>query len=112
MTKRDVNNIFLGSCPVCRKKLNDRYLNVIEKQESAVLCCAECAYCRSSIIFSVSYIQNNIITTIGMLTDIQMEDMGVIREGKNISADDVLAIHQFFKEKHYEDKSDKKRNKR
>lgn len=47
-----------------------------------------------------------------MLTDIQMKDLGVIREGKNISADDVLAIHQFFKEKHYEDKSDKKRNKR
>lgn len=48
-----------------------------------------------------------------MLTDIQLEDMGVIREGKNISSDDVLAIHQFLKEKHYyENKSDKKRNKR
>lgn len=112
MAKQDINNIFLGACPVCKKKLNDQYLNVIEKQESAVLCCAECAHCRSSIIFSVSYIQNNIITSIGMLTDIQPEDMEIIRAGKNINADDVLAIHQFFKEKHYENKSDKKRNKR
>lgn len=111
MAKQPANNIFLGPCPLCRKKLGDKYLRVIERQETAVLCHVKCGYCKSSIIFSVSNIHNNVITTVGILTDIQPEDLEIIRERESISVDDVLAIHQFLKENN-ENKGNKKGYKR
>jgi len=101
MSKKSFQSIFLGSCPVCKKKLKDENLNIIDKGEIATLCCVKCVYCLSSIMFTIaSSAQGGVLTTVGILTDIQPDDLDMIRSGMRVNADDVLEIHKFLTNKY------------
>lgn len=97
MAKKAVNTMFLGRCPICRKKLQEKNLSVIDKNDSATLCCVRCISCESSVLFTVSSMDHNMVTTVGILTDIQEQDIPLLKGDSKVSYDDVLALYAYLK---------------
>lgn len=98
MTQKDRKKMFLGSCPICRKRLKEKHVRVIDKDDHVALCCVQCSFCLSSFLFTVSaHEEQETITAVGVLADIQKEDADMIKKhSKPVTPDDVLAIHLFL----------------
>lgn len=96
MAKKATKTIFLGLCPICRKKLQEKNLAVIDKSNATTLCCVKCVSCASSVLFTVASLEHNMITTVGILTDIQQQDITMLKSGAKVNYDDVLAMHAFL----------------
>ena len=96
MAKKETKTIFFGLCPICRKKLHEKHLTIINKSKGATLCCVKCVFCASSLLFTVTSMEHNMITTVGILTDIQAQDIAMLKSGAKIDYDDVLAMHAYL----------------
>lgn len=96
MKRKNAPTVFLGVCPVCRRKLRDELLSVIDKNDMYALCCVTCVSCLSSLMFTVSSLEGGMITTVGVLTDIQKEDLEMIKRKMPLSYDEVLDIHTYL----------------
>lgn len=96
MAKKAAKTIFLGSCPICRKRLQEKNLVIIDKNSSTTLCCVKCASCASSILFTIASLEHNMVTTVGILTDIQTQDILMLQGNEKVNYNDVLAIHAFL----------------
>ena len=99
MKRRSANTIFLGMCPVCHKKLKDSRLVVIDKSDDSALCCVTCVSCASSLMFEVSSLEGGMVTTVGILADIQEEDLQMLKTSAPVSYDDVLDIHEYLQQR-------------
>lgn len=93
---KNQKTVFLGVCPVCRRKLRDERLAIIDKNDVSALCCVTCVSCRSSLMFTVSSPEGGIVTTVGILTDVQAQDLDMLKRKAPISYNDVLDIHAFL----------------
>jgi|GEM_PF-2958312 len=116
MAKQDTKKSFLGVCPICRKKLQTKNSNIVNRSNSISLYCVECESCSSSVMLAVFSTKDGIITTMGILTDIQKKDTELIKSSEKITTDNVLALYDYINNnnnsssKKYETKSNKKRN--
>jgi len=98
MAHKTRKRMFLGSCPICKKRLQERSVRVIDKDEDVALCCVRCSFCLSSFLFTVSSKrEQETITAVGVLTDIQEEDVDMVKKhSAPVNSDDVLAIHLYL----------------
>ena len=87
---------FLGTCPLCHKRLKDDTFSVIDKNATSILCYITCTSCLSSLLFTVSLQEEGMMTTIGVLTDIQKEDLDMIKKKIPLNYNDVLDMHTYF----------------
>ncbi|MEX2145190.1 MAG: hypothetical protein WD712_02325 [Candidatus Spechtbacterales bacterium] len=96
MRKSDFEFKYLGSCPSCEAGFGSRDASVINKKSDLSQIYAQCPNCKSSV--SVFVFRSNIgfITTVGILTDMQKEDILRLKKAKPITADDVLELHKFL----------------
>ncbi|MBI1755418.1 hypothetical protein HY250_00075 [Candidatus Azambacteria bacterium] len=99
MKRKSAHTVFLGVCPVCRKKLRDEGLAIIDKNDAYALCCVTCVSCLSSLMFTVSSLEGGMVTTVGVLTDIQEKDLEMVKRKAALTHDDVLDIHAFLENK-------------
>lgn len=90
--------MFLGACPICRKRLHERNVRIIDKDQDVALCCVRCSFCLSSFLFTVSpRREQETVTAIGVLSDIQEEDAEMVKKhSAPVTSDDVLAIHLYL----------------
>ncbi len=93
MAKQNIKNSFLGMCPICRNKLKIGNSNIINKNDFADLYCVECNDCLSSVMLAVFSIKDGIVTTMGILTDIQKEEIGLIKNSEQITIDSILNLY-------------------
>lgn len=98
MAQKTRKKMFLGSCPICRKRLKEHGVRVIDKDDDVALCCVQCSFCRSSFLFTVSSKrEQETITAVGVLADIQEEDVNMVKKHSTpVNSDDVLAIHLYL----------------
>ncbi len=99
MKRKSTHTVFLGLCPVCHKKLKDNRLAIIDKSDDSALCCVTCVSCASSLMFEVSSLEGGMVTTVGILADIQEEDLRMLKTGAPVSSDDVLDLHTYLENK-------------
>lgn len=83
---------------MCRRKLREDRVRIIDKRDAVTLCCATCVSCLSSLLFSVSAIDQNIIATAGLLTDAQEADMLLLRDDRAVCVDDALCMYRFLEQ--------------
>lgn len=95
-TKRFKNAFVFGSCPVCRKELNEKNAYVLKKVSAITQYCVKCGFCSSSLLLSVSSANSNMTTSIGILTDVKKGDFALMKSSEQISVDDVLEIHKLL----------------
>jgi len=102
-----MNNIFKNfsefgeasnKCPLCGKKINLAQAQVIEKKQSPVLLFVACPMCKGSIILAII---NDIfgVASLGVVTDMTIEDVKRFKGKKKISDDEFLDIYSFLARK-------------
>lgn len=57
----------------------------------------DCERCKSSVIFSIA-IDGPEIFSVGMVTDLTSTDTSKFKNTRTLNSNDVLAMHQFFKD--------------
>lgn len=87
---------FLGNCPVCRKKFDSNDVTPIDKEGSIDTLYAECKKCKSSVVLGVLKATPGLVTTVGMLTDMKLEDIDKMASMSPLTADDVLEVHRYL----------------
>ncbi|TSA44981.1 hypothetical protein D4R52_03310 [bacterium] len=93
---------FVLRCPICGNKYNTERTNIVDSRETertgntAMLVHTDCEKCKSSVVFSIS-MEGPDIFSVGMVTDLTSQDTKKFREAKAVTADDVLAFHDFLR---------------
>ncbi|MBI3671486.1 hypothetical protein HY249_01690 [Candidatus Azambacteria bacterium] len=111
MAKNDIKNSFLGVCPICRNKLNIKNSNVVNKQNFAYLYCVECKSCSSSVLLAIFPMKDGVVTTMGILTDIQRKEMDLVKKENFITENDVLDLYNYVNSSNSNKKHETKRKK-
>lgn len=99
MRKKALKTVVLGACPMCRKKLNEHDVTVVERGDTATLCTISCVTCKSSLLFTVSSHEHSAVATAGILADIADNDIELIRKNAPVRYDDALAMHTYLENK-------------
>jgi len=98
MTKQNKDGSFLGMCPICRNKLKISNSSIVKKDNIATLYCVECKDCLSTVMITVfSSKEDGVVTTMGILTDLQHKDMDLIKDPNPITVDNVLSLCSYIK---------------
>jgi len=96
MRKSDFEFKYLGSCPSCETGFGSRNASVIKKKPDMSHIYAQCPNCKSSVSVFVFRSRIGFVTTVGILTDMQKEDILRLKRVRPISADDVLELHKIL----------------
>jgi hypothetical protein len=108
MPKFDFNKIiqwlaYILKCPVCGQRYSAEQTKIIETNEDKafnnrnLLVHTDCDRCKSSVVFSIA-IDGPEIFSIGMVTDLTSQDTSKFKNARPISADEVLATHEFLRD--------------
>jgi hypothetical protein len=106
MGKFDFNKIlqwlaYILKCPVCGQKYSADQTKIIDSGEEKtangrhLLVHTDCERCKSSVVFSIA-IDGPEIFSIGMVTDLTSTDTNKFKNANPITADEVLATHEFL----------------
>lgn len=91
-----IKNSFLGLCPICRNKFRSVDADMVNKNESVFLYCVKCRECLSSAMIAVFSMNDGVVTTMGILSDIQAKDAHLIEEKEAVSVDNVLLTYNYL----------------
>ncbi len=97
MAKENKKRSILGVCPICRNKLKISNSSIVKKDNIATLYCVECKDCQSSVMITIFSAEDEIITTMGILTDLQHKDMNLIKNSNPVTVDNVLNLCSYIK---------------
>lgn len=89
----------LGSCPICKFKFTWKMTTCLEKVRGMETLYVECKGCKSSVVLGIANDIPGVVTTMGMLTDMNREDIERLGRMRAISADDVLEMHKHLENK-------------
>ena len=91
----DENLKLLSYCPLCDSHYNLMEARVLEEKEGASLIYIKCRKCQSSIL---ALILNNPlgISSVGLVTDLNPEEVMKYRLASEVNENDILDIHQFL----------------
>ncbi|MFA5021567.1 MAG: hypothetical protein WC508_00590 [Patescibacteria group bacterium] len=82
-------------CPVCNVRYNPLEAKVLEEGDNAHLIYIKCKVCRAAILALI--ITNSLgVSSLGLITDLDTDDVLKFRSAKPISCDDVIEIHQLL----------------
>jgi len=83
----------ISHCPVCHFNYNPAEVRILEELDSAQLIHIKCKNCKSAIVALISI--NSIgISSVGLVTDLDENEIQNFREMSEISGDDVISIYQ------------------
>lgn len=83
----------VSHCPVCHYNYNPNQAKILEESEGAELIYIKCRNCGSAIVALVS-INPTGISSVGLITDLDSQEVLEFREMKGITADDVLEVYE------------------
>ena len=90
-------------CPICGHRYNLEQTKIIDSKESKpavganLLVHTDCEQCRSSVVFSIA-VDGPEVFSVGMVTDLTSNDTTKFKNSRVLTANDVLAMHQFLSE--------------
>jgi hypothetical protein len=90
----------MGKCPLCNFEYKTVSAKIIQENEEAQLIYIKCPHCSGSLIV-VILSSGPLISSIGLVTDLNEEDLSKIKKNKTIFEEDILNLHQIIKEKNF-----------
>ena len=82
-------------CPVCRSRYNPLEAKVVDENASAHLLHVRCKRCHSAILALI--LTNPFgISSVGLVTDLDSQEIGRFKEAVSITEDDVLNLYQYL----------------
>ena len=97
--KKAADYKFLGNCPICNKKFSSSDASAIKGEEDMRILYVECGKCASSVVLGVVKNVPGLVTTVGMLTDMNKVDIERMHKLSPLTADDVLEMHTYLEQK-------------
>ncbi len=83
----------LAHCPVCRKAYSPAKIRLVgERGPTRVFHCS-CASCKHAVL-AVVLETPGAVSSVGMVTDLELQDALRFKDAEAVSADEVLAMHQ------------------
>ena len=100
MNKKNWSTNFFGDglrlishCPICNTKHNILKAKILEEKNNSHLIHVTCDKCKSSVIALI--LSNALgISSIGLVTDLDSEEVLKFKEGSDISCDEIIEFHQ------------------
>ena len=87
------NPTLITHCPICNARFNPLEAKILQEGDTTHLVHVKCQYCHSAILALI--VVNNLgVSSVGLVTDLHHDDVLKFSEGKAISIDDVLEVHQ------------------
>lgn len=83
-------------CPVCKEEYGLDDMFVLEENKGTHLVHSTCPHCRNAIM-SVVLISKVGMSSVGVLTDLNIEDALRLKEASPINQDMVIDFHDFFR---------------
>lgn len=87
----------ISSCPVCQNRYGQMEAKVLAEADESYLIYVKCRRCASSVVALVTAGIFG-ITSVGLITDLAGDEVVKFKETDKITADEVIAIHQFLTE--------------
>ncbi|MDO8529256.1 MAG: hypothetical protein Q7S18_01150 [bacterium] len=95
--KPSINNLEnLVKCPICNKKYNQARILVLEEGGNRTTIHVTCGNCEISSLVFISSGKMGIIS-LGMLTDLTTGEAKSLFKNEAISTDQVIEVHEYFK---------------
>lgn len=88
----------IAFCPLCDADLNPIKAKIVEDNENMHLVHLQCNKCKGYILAVVLRTVNG-LSSVGLITDLNYNDVYNFKGQEKISAEDVLNIHQEFNSK-------------
>jgi len=88
----------ISFCPVCNAKYNPIEAKVLEEKDEAHLVHIKCRRCQSNVV-ALILTSNLGISSMGIVTDLDSEDVIKFKSSKAVSADDVIDIYKILQSK-------------
>ncbi|MBU1164954.1 hypothetical protein KKA15_05360 [Patescibacteria group bacterium] len=88
----------ISFCPVCNAKYNPVEAKVLEEKEEAHLLHITCKKCQSNVV-ALILTSNLGISSMGIVTDLNSEDVLKFKSSKAVDADDVINIYKILQTK-------------
>lgn len=82
-------------CPWCEQAFKDLEVYLVVERESLQLYHFQCQSCQVNILALVS-VAELMVTSIGVVSDLEREDVPGFLQARPIQADDVLELHQLL----------------
>lgn len=93
--RNDVVDLF-SLCPLCQKRHSNSDARMLGSEGDTCVWHIKCGNCLNSFLALVMK-NKNLISSVGMITDLSREDVPRIIKQSVVSADDVLRIYQTIK---------------
>ncbi len=85
----------VSHCPVCHYHYNPLEAKILDENETAHLIYVKCGRCKSAIVALI--LANSFgISSVGLVTDLDSQEVNKFRESAKISGDDVLATYELL----------------
>lgn len=82
-------------CPVCNLRYDPLEARILEESSSNHLVHITCRYCKASVLALIITSQMG-VSSIGLITDLNSDEVSDFRKSGNVTTDDVIEIHQFL----------------
>ncbi|MFH1175725.1 MAG: hypothetical protein V1698_03320 [bacterium] len=83
---------FADKCPLCGKKMNLISAQMIEKRDNSPLLFVVCNHCKGAVMIAIVNDAFG-VASLGIMTDMSLEDVEKFRGKKGITSDEVLDLH-------------------
>jgi hypothetical protein len=83
----------VSHCPICHYNYNPAEVRVLEELDSAQLIYIKCRNCNSAIVALIS-INSMGISSIGLVTDLDGNEIQHFKEMSEVSGNDVISVYQ------------------
>jgi len=95
--KPSINNLDnLAKCPICNKKYGQTKLLILGEEANKTTLHVTCENCKISSLVFISSGKMGIVS-LGMLTDLTREEAKNLFNNEEISADNVIEVHEYLK---------------
>ncbi len=82
-------------CPLCDADLNPIKARIIEEKNDLYLVHIQCDKCKGFVLALVLRTENG-LTSIGLITDLNFNDVYKFKNKDKISADEIIKLHKNF----------------
>lgn len=90
----------ISVCPLCEEHYNPTEAQLVGEAEDSHLLHITCRKCRNSIIALVLVSQGG-VSSVGLVTDLNFEDVIKFRASQEVSYDDVLEMHGILEDEDF-----------
>ena len=87
----------ISECPICQSKSSTFNIKIIEEREEAQLTYIKCRKCEGRLM-ALIVAQGPMVSSFGLITDLDENDILKFKNSGALKEDDVLKIHDFFKQ--------------